>query len=133
MSCLECLRYGLSNGVNDSVIEVNLSKPTHHPFCFKIFPLLRALSSGPRRSRSATLRGRQAASRWAGLPPVGRQLKVAVRIFVKKNSSFAKVAAGRSSLAKTGELKLRKEKNIARKRKLFKMKRKEGRKEGRQA
>ena len=34
-------------------------------------------------------------------------------------------------MAKTGELKLRKEKNIARKRKLFKMKRKEGRKEGR--
>jgi len=36
-------------------------------------------------------------------------------------------------LAKTGELKLRKEKNIARKRKLFKMKRKEGRKAGRKA
>jgi len=29
---------------------------------------------------------RQAASRWAGLPPTGRQLKVAVRIFVKKSS-----------------------------------------------
>ena len=68
---------------------------------------------------------------WAGLPPAGRQLKVAVRIFVKKNSSFAKATADKSSLAKTGELKLRKEKNIARKRKLFKMKRKEGRKEGR--
>ena len=34
-------------------------------------------------------------------------------------------------MAKTGELKLRKEKNIARKRKLFKMKRKEGRQAGR--
>ena len=53
-----------------------------------MFQFLRALSSGPRRSRSATLRGRQAASRWAGLPPAGRQLKVAVRIFVKKSSDF---------------------------------------------
>ena len=70
---------------------------------------------------------------WAGLPPAGRQLKVAVRIFVKKNSSFAKATADKSSLAKTGELKLRKEENIARKRKLFKMKRKEGRKAGRKA
>ncbi|MAF25864.1 hypothetical protein CL634_09865 [bacterium] len=26
--------------------------------------------------------------RWAGLPPYGRQLKVAVRIFVKKSSDF---------------------------------------------
>jgi len=26
--------------------------------------------------------------RWAGLPPAGRQLKVAVRIFVKKSSDF---------------------------------------------
>jgi len=42
----------------------------------------------------------------------------------------SRAEAGRSSLAKTGELKLRKEKNIARKRKLFKMKRKEGRKAG---
>ena len=30
----------------------------------------------------------QAASRWAGLPPARRQLKVNVRIFVKKSSDF---------------------------------------------
>jgi len=47
MSCLECLRYGLSNGVNDSVIEVNFSKPTLHPFCFKIFPPQKNLGEAP--------------------------------------------------------------------------------------
>ena len=39
----------------------------------------------PRRSRSATLRGRQAASRWAGLPPAGRQL---VGVLPEMSSDF---------------------------------------------
>ena len=47
MSCLECLRYGLSNGVNDSVIEVNFSKPPLPPFCFKIFPPQKNLGEAP--------------------------------------------------------------------------------------
>jgi len=35
------------NGVNDSVIEVNISKPTLHPFCFKIFPPQKNLGEAP--------------------------------------------------------------------------------------
>lgn len=31
---------------------------------------------------------RQTASRWAGLPPTGRQLKVTIRIFVKRSSNI---------------------------------------------
>jgi len=41
-----------------------------------MFQFLRDLSSG------------QTASRWAGLSPAERQLKVAIRIFVKKSSDF---------------------------------------------
>jgi len=44
-----------------------------------------AQAGGPRRSRSATLRGRQAASRWAGLPPAGRQL---VGVLPEMSSDF---------------------------------------------
>jgi hypothetical protein len=39
----------------------------------------------PRRSRFATLRGRQAASRWAGLPPEGQQ---SVVVFSEMSSNF---------------------------------------------